>query len=124
MARLLTKPGCDFSTIAPAGVQILGTLKAIAREVSFNITITSACDGTHSGGDKLSGKDPHYTGEAYDIRTHDLTVLQKGQLLTTLITRLGDRFYAFLEAPASPNEHLHVQRRNGTVYTILDYLNN
>jgi hypothetical protein len=122
MAVVRVKPGCSFRTIAPAGFVILSTLKAITRELSFDVTITSACDGAHPAGDGAQSLDPHYTGEAYDLRTHDLTPLQKGQLLTTLITRLGDRFYAFLEAPGTGNEHIHVQRRRGTLYTVLDYL--
>lgn len=122
MGIVRVKPDCRFTTIRPAGFVILTALKAIAREVSFDITITSACDGVHPAGDGAQSLDPHYTGEAYDLRTHDLSALQKGQLLTTLITRLGDRFYAFLEAPGTPNEHIHVQRRKGTLYTVLDYL--
>jgi hypothetical protein len=122
MGKVLVKTGVEFTRIAPAGARILEVLRALVTELPFNVTITSACDGVHSAGDAGGRQDPHYTGEAYDLRTRDLTALEKGRLLMELQRRLGDRFYAFLEAPLTPNEHIHVQRRKGTVYSILDYL--
>ena len=82
--------------------------------------ITSAADGAHSG-----PADPHHTGEAFDLRTRDLSAAQKSLLLHDLqagLYRDPRQFYAFLEAPETPNEHIHCQRRNGVTYTMLDYL--
>jgi hypothetical protein len=123
MGQILVKPGVEFGdSFAPAGARILEVLKALVQTYLFNVTITSARDGIHSG-----PADPHYSGEAFDIRTHDLTPAQVQRLLHDLLAALYKeprRFYAFLEAAGTPNEHIHIQRRNGTVYSALDYLNN
>jgi len=121
MGKLLVKPGVEFGTVlAPAGAQILEKLKLIVAGYDFNVTITSARDGVHSG-----PLDPHHSGEAFDLRVNDLTPGQIGRLLSDLRLFLyGEprRFYAFLEAPGTPNAHIHVQRRAGTTYSVLDYL--
>lgn len=124
MGKILVKPGVDFGKeLAPAGARILDALKQLVKPYDYNITITSAREGDHSG-----PTDPHKLGEAFDIRTKDLTDLQKNRLLsdlkTVLYTSPMPRFFAFLEAPGTPNEHLHVQRRKGTAYNIFDYLSN
>ncbi len=123
MGILRVKEGVDFGTnLAPAGSQILDTLKRLVTSYTFDVTITSARDGVHSGPD-----DPHHSGEAFDLRTHDLTDDQIRLLLNDLQSALYHpprRFYAFLEAAGTPNAHLHVQRRAGTTYTVLDYLAN
>lgn len=116
MGHLVRKAGTDFSSIAPAGVRILEHLKQIAATCAFDVTITSACDGAHSG-----PADPHHTGEAYDVRTQGLTLEQVTFLIESL-HRLGGRFYAFVEDPGTANAHIHVQRTKGTTYTIDDYL--
>ena len=52
---------------------------------------------THSGVD-----DPHHRGEAYDLRSHDLTVEEKAAVVANVMATLGwERFYGFLEAPGS-----------------------
>lgn len=120
MGSILVKPGVDFGAeLAPAGAQILDHLKRLVAAYPFNVTITSARDGVHSG-----PADPHHSGEAFDLRTHDLTQEQKGLLLTDLQKGLGERFFAFLEAPNTDTEHIHVQRRRATTYSVLDYLSN
>lgn len=121
MGQLLVKPGVEFgSSLAPAGARILELLKRLAGTYDFNVTITSARDGQHSG-----AGDPHYSGEAFDLRTRTLTASQKLRLLNDLRGELHKeprRFYAFLEAEGTVNEHIHVQRRNGVVYSVRDYL--
>ena len=103
------KPGVEFTTIAPGGFAMLAAFEYTADKISHDLTITSACDGNHSG-----PTDPHHRGEAYDVRTHDLP--DKNLALTTIQTYLGERFYAFLEDPDTENEHIHCQVRKGTVY--------
>lgn len=110
------KDGVEF-TFAPAGFRILEVLLKASKTMNTTFTITSGSDGTHSG-----PKDPHKTGEAYDIRTHDLTEAKKNELLMRLKADLGPRFYVFLEDPGLANEHIHAQRRNNTIFTITDYL--
>lgn len=110
------KPGVTFA-FHPAGFRILEALKVVSLALGCDLTITSGSDGKHSG-----PGDPHKSGCAYDIRTHDLTPDQKHTVLAGLQAELGPKFYVFLEAPGSPNEHLHAQRKKSTAYTMSDYL--
>src|SRR5260370_10998889 len=107
-----TKPGISFSTIAPGGFRILSAIDQTAQKLDCELTITSACDGEHSG-----PNDPHHRGEAYDVRTHDFSAEQKALILAQIMQKLGwERFYGFLEAPGTDNEHFHFQVKKGTVY--------
>ncbi len=124
MGRLLVKPDVDFGTnLAFAGARILDVAKKVAELMDFDVMITSAREGVHSG-----PNDPHHKGEAFDFRTNTLKPEQKARLLTSLqnglYTSRPARFYAFLESPGLLNEHIHVQRRMGTVYNVFDYLAN
>lgn len=119
--KILVKSGVTF-VYAPAGFKILEAIKGAAQGLNIDVTITSGSDGLHSG-----PQDPHHSGEAYDVRSKDLAPEVKQALLRAIQRRLGDdlpvrRFYSFLESPGTANEHIHVQRRNGTVFSILDYL--
>jgi len=105
------KPGVEFAVIAPGGFRILSAIDQAAQVLGFDVTITSGTDGMHSG---LA--DPHHSGNAYDVRTHDLTDQQKQDLLAFLQCKLGDRFYAFLESPGTDLEHIHAQVKRGTTY--------
>ncbi len=116
MGQVKIKPGVTFEPYAPAGIRILEVLKSIVRSYPFDVTITSGTDGAHTG-----PLDPHKLGQAFDLRTKDLTMPQKQLLLADLSITLGPRFYAFLEAPSTPNEHIHVQRTYGTHFKIEDY---
>jgi hypothetical protein len=109
MAVVKAKDGVAFTVIAPGGFRILGALDHMAALGTEDLTITSACDGAHSGPD-----DPHHRGEAYDIRTHDLA--DKQRTLSILKGMLGTAFYAFLEDEGTPNEHIHCQVKKGTTY--------
>lgn len=111
MSVVNVKPGVQFSMIAPGGFCILSAIQRAAVACGIDLTITSGTDGEHSG-----PADPHHTGNAYDVRTHDMTPEQKDQVLSAITTVLGSRFYGFLEAPGSDNEHLHVQVARGTTY--------
>jgi hypothetical protein len=125
MGRLLVKSGVEFGAeLAPAGARILEVLKRLVPDYDFDITITSARDGTHSG-----PGDPHHKGEAFDLRVHNLTPVKFRGVLSDLKAYLypalaGEprRFYAALEGLGTPNAHIHIQRRKGTTYTVLDYL--
>jgi hypothetical protein len=124
------KPGVQFTTIAPAGFRLLGAIEATARQLHLELTITSACDGEHSGPD-----DPHHRGEAYDIRTHGMSDALKDAVCRMIIGGCSDgfevppfaltdtprsiataQFYGFIEKPGTLNEHIHVQLRKGRIY--------
>jgi hypothetical protein len=95
-----------FTIIAPSGIRILSALDQTAVLLGEDLTITSACDGDHSG-----VADPHHFGRALDIRSHD--VADKQLILDTIMGFLGIKFYGFLEDPNSENEHFHIQLRHG-----------
>lgn len=95
--------------IAPGGFRLLAAIDATAQEIGHDLTITSGTDGEHSG-----PEDPHYRGEAYDVRTQDLPDKQKA--LEILQAHIGPLFYAFIEDPGTPNEHIHCQVAKGTTF--------
>ena len=112
MGVIRVKDGVQFTKIAPAGFRILEAISLTASVLETDLTITSACDGEHSGPD-----DPHHLGEAYDVRSHDLDPLLRARVLDTLHSQLpGDRFFSFLEDAGTADEHFHIQRKRGTVY--------
>jgi hypothetical protein len=107
------KPGVEFAVIAPGGFCILSAIQQASQHCAVDLTITSGTDGEHSG-----PADPHHTGNAYDVRSHDLTDEMKQAVLAYMMdTVLGwDRFYGFIEAAGTDNEHFHVQVKKGTTY--------
>lgn len=106
------KEGVEFKVIAPAGFRILGAIETTARRAGYDLVITSACDGLHSG-----PSDVHHTGEAYDVRSQGFTPDQKLVILNCFQALLPtNQFYCFLEAANTSNEHWHLQRRKDTVY--------
>ncbi len=116
------KPGVAFDVVAPAGYVILDALKKASNLLGKDLTITSGTDGVHSG-----PGDPHETGEAFDVRSHDFPpALQKLVLAVIMVQldgRMKDRFYGSLEKQGQPDEHYHLQRRKGTTFGIEDLLN-
>lgn len=124
------KPGVLFTVVSPAGFRLLSSIERAARALGVELTITSACDGAHSGPD-----DPHHRGAAYDVRTRDLSELQKDAVVRMILGGCNDvgevpphplpdvarscataDFFGFVEAPGTPTEHIHVQLRRGRVY--------
>jgi hypothetical protein len=111
MGVVRVKDGVQFTKIAPGGFRILSTIDICAASLPHDLTITSACDGEHSG-----PNDPHHRGEAFDVRTHDLDPDRKDLILKSIQGNLGTGFYAFLEDHGMDNEHFHIQVRKGTEY--------
>lgn len=112
--------------LAPAGVRILAALDVTARRLKRDLIVTCA-DRDHPP------SDPHSTGEAMDVRTHDLDDETKRTILREVMVELQNdatmdapiatdiglatlHFYGQIEKPNQPGEHLHVQRRRFTVY--------
>lgn len=112
------KYGVEFKVIAPAGYLILQALKDASKKLGFDLTITSGTDGVHSG-----PGDPHFSGEAYDIRTHDFLPVVKRNILDAIMANLDRaRFFGFIESPDDDAEHIHIQRRKGTTFSVEDFL--
>lgn len=107
-----TKPGVYFSVISPAGFRILSAIDQTAVALSVDLVITSGTDGAHSG-----PNDPHHRGEAYDVRSQGFSPEMKQSILNGVMGKLGfERFYGFLEAAGTENEHFHFQVKKGTEY--------
>ena len=124
--KVLVKPGVLFTDpadptrplIAPAGYVILEALKSAANRLGTDLRITSGTDGAHSG-----PLDPHHTGEAYDVGSHEFSSALRPVVLRTIMDGLDPaRFYGFLEFPDTIDEHFHIQRRKATTFTVLDLL--
>ncbi len=91
----------------PAGARILEVLKQIVVPFDFNIVVQGA------------------TPTSFALRTRTLSSPQKALLLNTLRDTLYQQprmFYAVLEAPGKPTEHLRVQERQGVTYSVYDFL--
>lgn len=112
MGVVRVKDGVEFTVIAPGGFRMLSAFDQVAGHNTFDLTVSSACDGEHSG-----PADPHHSGNAYDIRSHDFTPDQKDSVLSGIMGILGwERFYGFLEDAGTDNEHFHFQVKKGTEY--------
>lgn len=116
------KEGVEF-IYSIGGLVILQSIKTCSKMLLVDLTITSGSDGIHGVGLAGDPDDPHYLGDAYDVRSHDLDDINKRQFLANLNNLLPkDQFYYFLENPNTDNEHFHIQVKKGTVYTIKEYL--
>jgi hypothetical protein len=119
------KPGVEFTPIAPAGFRILAALVNVAAIVGRDLEITS-------GTDSHASNDVHALGEAYDISVNDFDTPTIAMIRAGLVNQLGALFTVLYETPTKPTDvrlqviafvnpgatgpHIHVQRRNGTVY--------
>jgi hypothetical protein len=119
---LRAEAGVRFDLIAPAGFRILAALEEASLQSNLDLIITSGTDGEHSG-----PNDPHHLGQAYDVRSHDFSPEQKQMVLEYVMTVLGtpleqsgglvtDKFFGWLEAAGTANEHYHFQLRRGMEY--------
>lgn len=119
------KAGCETHTIAPSGVRILGALERCAQVLQHDLVITC-------GSDSHPPSDPHSKGQAFDVRSHDLTPDQKDKLLSAMMQALSEgpqdvvtpkdggfvtqHFFGWLEHKGEPAEHFHWQQRNGVPF--------
>ena len=122
---LWRKDGCETHTIAPAGFRILSALERCAQVLGHDLVLTCGCDSHPPD-------DPHTKGQAFDVRSHDLTDVQKSALLIAMMDALKEptmdsvtpkdggfvtrHFFGWLEHSGSAQEHFHFQQRNGVPY--------
>lgn len=118
---IVVKPNVSFDVIAPAGFRLLTAIDTVSR-IYNPLTVTSACDGEHSGSD-----DPHKRGEAYDVRSHDFDDATKRIVLVNVMMALEDgepvaqdtggyvteHFFGWIEQAGTRDEHMHFQLRRG-----------
>lgn len=114
----------------PVTARLLGVLDHMARMQVADLVVTS-------GSDSHPVTDPHTLGRAFDIRTHGLPDDSKHDLLFGILDDLQDGpdedpqpmtiegiwlaaatrlWFAQIEHHNEPDEHLHVQLRNGRVF--------
>lgn len=90
---LLIKPGVE-----PRHLIIAAAAANVASELAISVTVTSGDDGQHMKGSK------HYTGEALDFRTNDLTPMNVQAFMRRLQLHLDQDYQLVLEV-----DHLHVE---------------
>jgi hypothetical protein len=100
---LKSKAGVEFGGFTRELLTILQACLDCAILLDLNLTITSGSDGTHMKGSR------HYTHQAIDLRSKNLTEAQKSKLGSLLRAKLGPRYLVLLEAKGKPNEHFHIE---------------
>lgn len=93
------------STVRPRTLVIAAAIINSANELKLeqDMLITSGNDGTHMKGSK------HYTDEALDMRSHQLTTENTQAIIRVLRRRLGKDYQVILESVTLPNEHIHIE---------------
>jgi hypothetical protein len=101
------KAGVSLKDLQPQIVLAMLIVNELLVAKGIKFIITSCNDSTHMKGSL------HYKGLAFDTRTHDITLLNRGGYLTSLRDEikvvLGDEFDVILEDLQGPNEHMHVE---------------
>lgn len=87
------KPG-----VTPANLIIAAAIANVAEEQKLNLVITAGTDGKHMVGSR------HYTGQALDLRTSNLTDPQVASVMAALKFRLGSHYDVLLE-----KDHVHIE---------------
>lgn len=95
---LSLKPGVQFWGIHSRIVAALPVLEQIYSKFGQDLVITSARDGVHKPHSK------HYSGEALDLRTFNLTPLERPEAHFDIHTALGSDFDVVLET-----DHIHIE---------------
>ena len=84
--------------VTPKNLVIMAAAANAGVVLGVDIVVTSGTDGKHIQGSK------HYSGEALDLRTSNLTKEQIQGLIQELKKRLGTNYDIVLES-----DHLHVE---------------
>lgn len=110
-----------------AGTRLLGAIDRVAMNSPYDVTVTC-------GSEAHPPNDVHSQGRAFDLRTHDFNDAEKADLLRAILAELTDEPPDILQIPGiwyalatdewfgqiedhnGPNEHCHVQLRNGAVF--------
>jgi hypothetical protein len=86
------------SGVTPRNLVIAAAVANTAQILGLELTITSGTDGKHKRGSK------HYSGEALDVRTRNLTKANVKRVVDMLAARLGRGYDVVLET-----DHIHVE---------------
>lgn len=93
------------TTVRPRNLVILAAAANVAHQINEldYVLVTSGDDSEHMRNSK------HYSGEALDFRTKNLTKGQKKFLIDMMQNRLGFGYQLILEKEGQAGEHLHVE---------------
>lgn len=86
------------SDVTPKNLTIAAAIANVAQLMDLELVITSGTDGKHMEGSK------HYTGDALDLRTRNLTKKQQVQVMNALRKRLGPDYDLVMES-----DHMHLE---------------
>jgi hypothetical protein len=120
------KDGVTFNMGPPAGFRLLGAIERLAFYLGHDVTISC-------GSEDHPPSDPHSEGEAFDISVRTFDAVTVKSLLLWLKNDLGPLFTVLYEVPTAleassvlsgletvnpqaTGNHVHAQRRKGTVY--------
>lgn len=92
------KAGVVLSVCASLARKLSVIEGVVAHVCDQELTITSGGDGKHMVGSR------HYTGEAIDIRSRDMSEVQKKRVVAMLVAVLGSDFDVVLE-----KDHIHIE---------------
>ena len=80
------------STVRPLSTILLAAVANVAKDLPWDVTITSVNDSKHMEGSK------HYSGEAIDIRSKNFpSKRDKQEFVSAVLLRLGPGYEMFLE---------------------------
>jgi hypothetical protein len=99
--KVSTKPGVRFDKESPALSRLLGQL--LLLDYPGEAVVTAGSDGKHMVGSK------HYTGNAIDIRSWNLSDVKA--FVDAYQKALGPKFSVIIEP-----DHIHAQVRKGLTY--------
>lgn len=102
MALLKFKAGVNVPAVCIIAAATINAANVLG--IDKIITVTSGNDSKHKKGSK------HYSDEALDIRTKNLTREEKHALKIGIAARLGLDYDVILESEGKMNEHLHIER--------------
>lgn len=100
------KQGVSLRGLQPQAALAMHVVDAVYARHGVDLVITSGTDGKHGRSSK------HYTGCAFDGRTHDLVSASVDvwvEIVEVLRDALGQDYDVIYEAAGSPNAHLHVE---------------
>ena len=107
--EITVKGDLDVGSLSDEILESLDDIVAAFNEISpdTDIVITSTNEPAidpDTGEDRRSLDSRHYTNDAIDLRTRDMTADQATQICSSLASRLGDSYDVILES-----DHIHVE---------------
>ncbi len=100
---IIIKPGTSILGLKPEALLGLTIAASVFDKHNVDTILTSGGEGKHSRGSL------HFSGLAFDLRSHHLLNPTKQVILKDLRRGLGKSFDVVLEAQGGVNEHFHIE---------------